>query len=89
MVEHIQSRYETLDPRRKYMFIEWLRAHSNRVKAAVSICEGWTAWLEGLPCENLGREFRLIMAELDWWSDLDERSLTRMMLAVLAGNGAK
>ena len=89
IVEAIQSRYETLDPRRKYMFIEWLHAHSSRVKTAVSICEGLTAWFEGMPYENLRREFRLILTEIDWWSNLDERSLTRMMLAVLTRNGAK
>lgn len=89
MVDAIQSRYETLDPRRKYMFIEWLQAHSGRVKTAVDICEGLMAWLESMPYENLRWEFRLILTEIDWWSNLDERSLTGMMLADLARNGAK
>ena len=40
MVKEIQSRYETLDPFRRYMFIEWLRAHNSRVKTAVSVCGG-------------------------------------------------
>lgn len=88
MVEHIQVRYEMLDLRRRYMFIEWLHAHSSRVKTAVSICEGLTAWLEGMPYENLRREFRLIMAEIDWWSNLDEHSLTRIMLTDLARSDA-
>jgi hypothetical protein len=88
MVEQIQVRYETLDPRRKYMFIEWLQAHSDRVKTAVRVCEGLTAWLEAMQHENLRWEFRLIMDEIDWWGNLDEESLTRMVLSDLARNGA-
>jgi hypothetical protein len=88
MVEAIQSRYETLDPRRKYMFIEWLHAHGSRVKTAVGICEGLTARLEGMPYEDLRWEFRLIMAEVDWWGNLDEHSLVRIMLTDLARNDA-
>ena len=89
MVKHIQVRYEMLDLRRRYMFVEWLHAHSSRVKTAVSICEGLTAWFEAMQPENLRWEFRLILTEIDWWSNLDERSLTRIMLADLARNGAK
>ena len=88
MVEQIQFRYETLDPRRKYMFIEWLHAHSSRVKTAITVYEGLTAWFEAMQHENLRWEFRLIMDEIDWWCNLDEHSLTRIMLTDLARNGA-
>lgn len=89
MVEAIQSRNEMLDPRRKYMFIEWLQAHNSRVKTAITVYEGLTAWFESMCYENLQWEYRLIMDEIDWWSHLDECSLTKIMLADLARNGAK
>lgn len=89
MVEAIESGYETLDLRRKHMFTQWLYAHSSRVKIAVSIREGLTAWLEGMPFENRRWEFRLILTEIGWWSILDEHSLRRIMVTDLARNGAK
>ncbi len=88
MVKAIQSRYETLEPRRQYMFIEWLHAHSHRVNTAITVYDGLMAWLEAMGCENLPWEYRLIMDEIDWWSNLDERSLTKIMLADLARNKA-
>src|SRR5690606_22653635 len=75
MVERIQARYETLDPVRRYMFIEWLQTHSSRVRGAASLCEGLTDWFGDMRRENLGWEFRLIMGEIEWWSGLDEHSL--------------
>ena len=89
MVDEIQVCFEELDPVRKYMFIRWLQAHSSRVKTAVSISEGLTVWLEGMHYDNLRWEFRIIMDEIDWWCNLDEHSLTKIMLADLARNGAK
>jgi len=87
MVDEVLDRFETLDPRRKYMFIEWLQAHGGQVKNTVIVCEGLTAWLESMQHENVQWEYRLIMDEIDWWRSLDERSLTRIMLADLARNG--
>ena len=88
MVEEIQSYYEILDLRRRHMFIEWLRAHSSRVKTASNVFDVLTAWFESMPYENLWWEYRLIMNEIDWWGNLDEHSLTKIMLADLARNGA-
>jgi hypothetical protein len=88
MVDRILFRFETLAPRRKYMFINWLQAHSGQVKNTVNVCEGLTAWLESMQHENIQWEYRLIMDEIDWWGNLDERSLTKIMLADLARNGA-
>ena len=86
MVEEIQACYEKLDPCRRYLFIEWLQSHSSQVKAAADVSEGLTAWLESVQYENLQWEFRLIKGEIDWWSRLDEKSLTRIMLSDLVRN---
>lgn len=89
MVDEIIVCFETLDSRRKYMFIEWLQAHSGTVKNTVTICEGLIAWLESMQPENIQREYCLIMGEIGWWGNLDEQSLTKIMLADLARSGAR
>ena len=86
--DEILARYKTLDPRRKYMFIEWLQAHSGTVKNTVNVGEGLTVWLESMPHKNIRREYHLIMDEIEWWGHLDEQSLTKIMLADLARSGA-
>jgi hypothetical protein len=88
MVDEILVRFETLDPRRKYMFIKWSQAHCDKVTNIVSVCEDVTAWLESMRHENIQWEYRLILDEIDWWSNLDEKPLTKIMLADLARNGA-
>jgi len=87
MVDEILVRFETLDPCRKYMFIKWLHAHGCQVKNTVNVCEGLTAWLESMQHENIQWEYHLIMDEIGWWGNLDEQSLTKIMLADLARKG--
>ena len=88
MVDEILVRFETLDSRRKYMFIEWLQAHGGKVKNTITVCEGLTAWLESMQHENMQWEYRIIMHEIDWWGNLDEQSFSKIMLAEWARNGA-
>lgn len=89
MVDEILACFDTLDPCRKFMFIEWLQAHSGQVKNTVNVCEGLTAWLESVQHENIQWEYRLIMNEIEWWGNLSEQSLTKIMLADLTRDGAK
>lgn len=84
MVDAILVCFETLEPRRKYMFIEWLQAHTGQVKTTGTVCECLTAWLESMEQDSVQWEYRLIMDEIGWWDSLDEQSLTRIMLADLA-----
>jgi len=86
MVEEIQACYERLDPCRRYMFVEWLQSHSSQVITTANIVKDLTDWLESMKYENLQGEFRLIMGEIDWWSRLNEQSLTRIMLSNLSRN---
>ena len=88
MVDEILVRFETLDARRKYKFVEWLQVHRGRVENTVDICDGLTAWLESMQHENMQWEYRIIMHEIDWWGNLDEQSLSKIMLAEWARNGA-
>jgi hypothetical protein len=54
----------------------------------VDICDGLTAWLESMQHENMQWEYRIIMHEINWWGNLDEQSLSKIMLAESARNGA-
>ena len=87
MVDEILARFSTLEPRRKYMFIEWLRAHSDSEKNIVNVSQGLTTWLESIPQEKTQWEYSLILDEIGWWVKLDERSLAKIMLADLARDG--
>ena len=89
MVDEILVCFSTLDPRRKYMFVEWLQAHSGQAKNTNSVCEGLTAWLESMQHENNQREYRLVLDEIEWWRTLDDQYLAKIMLADLTSGGAK
>jgi len=80
MMDSITTQIDTLDPRRRYMFIEWLCAHSTRVKCAVDIQAGLNAWLNAMPAESTAWEFRTITNEIHWWRDQSERNVDRLML---------
>lgn len=79
--------FETLKTCRRYMFIRWLQAHSNKVKHIVNVYGALTVWLESLQHENFQSEYRLIMDEICWWGSQDEQSLTKIALMDLARNG--
>ena len=88
MVDEILVCFEELDPGRKYMFIQWLRAHAGKVNNAVNVCEDLTAWFESMHHENIQWEYCLILDEIGWCGRLDEQSLTKIMLADLARSNA-
>lgn len=88
MVDEILVTFETLDPLRKHMFIKWLGSHSHKVKNTENLCEGLTIWFESMKQENRQWEYHLMLAEIGWWSKLNDQALTKIMLADLARRGA-
>jgi hypothetical protein len=83
MVDHICSEVDQLDVPRRYMFMQWLHMHSLAVRGIGEIREGLTAWLGSMPVESAVWEYKLIVGETNWWRDLDERRLARLMLESL------
>ena len=79
-VWNIFSQFKLLDGRRQFMFREWLFNHSCTLNRTQDIQSGLIAWLEAMPIENAQWEYRLILDEIRWWCDLDERALGRMLL---------
>lgn len=86
MAGNIYSQLNLLDARCRYMFVKWLLAHSCAVYHSKEIRAGLIAWLGSIPAESAAWEYKLIMGEISWWQDLDEPTLTRMMLDCLRSN---
>jgi hypothetical protein len=80
MVDHICSQVDQLDVPRRYMFMQWLQMHSHAVRSSREIQANLTAWLGSMPAESAAWEYTLIVGETNWWRDLDERRLARLML---------
>src|SRR5258706_6829721 len=80
MVDFISTQINELDPRRRYMFIEWLCAHTNCVKCVFSLREGMNMWFDSIPAECAVREYRTITNEIGWWQRQDANVLDRLIL---------
>ena len=89
MVDEILVCFERLDPLRKNMFIEWLQSHNHNVQNTENLDEVLTIWLESMPWENRQWEYSLMLGEIGWWGNLNDRSLIKIMLADLARRGAE
>ncbi|MBI5962251.1 MAG: hypothetical protein HY863_02150 [Chloroflexi bacterium] len=81
---------------RLWLFLKWLKAHSNKVKEAAQahieeaipdqgciderLKNGLKLWFESLPIPWLLWEYRLILDEINWWRVLEDRALLRMLI---------
>ena len=90
MVSDISSQAARLDEVRLQKFLEWLKAHSSKVKTVEQVHievavhgEGriddrlkydLKRWFESLPMPGLLWEYHLLLNEIAWWRDLDLRS---------------
>jgi len=80
MVDFILSKIHALDPRRRYMFIEWLCAHSSQVQCVINIRAGLNAWLDSMSAESTAWEYSTITNEINWWRQQDEYTVDRLIL---------
>lgn len=80
MVDFITTQIDALDPRRRYMFIEWLCAHSSQVKCVIDLRAGLNAWLDSMSAESTAWEYLTITNEIHWWRDQTERNVDRLIL---------
>lgn len=85
MVRTILSDMDTLEPRRKYMFIVWLHAHNSQMKNAANLHEELSAWFDSLSSENARWEYRLITKEVEWWSSQSDKKVDLLMMEHFAG----
>ncbi len=80
MAEEIACKVERLDALRRHMFMEWLRIHSHAIDHSGGLQESLTKWLGSMSAESADWEYELIMGETEWWRDLDEPRLAKIML---------
>jgi len=95
MVSDISSQAAGVDEIRLQKFMEWLHAHSSRVKAANQtgdevtgpgeenvhdrLRNGLRGWFESLSLQGLLWEYHLLLNEIIWWRNLDPLSLAQIL----------
>ena len=98
MVSDISNEASRLSDIRLRLFLQWLSAHSSKVKQAKQahieeaiqdqgsiddrLKNGLKLWFESLPIPGLLWEYHLILDEINWWRILDDRVLLRMLIRV-------
>ena len=96
VVVDISNEAAQLGEIRLRLFLQWLSAHSSRVKEAQQshieeaiqdqgniddrLKNGLKLWFESLPIPGLLWEYHLILDEINWWRILDDRVLLRMLI---------
>lgn len=80
MVDHICAQFDLLEVPRRYMVMRWLQMHSPAVRGYREIRKNLATWLESMPAEHAGREYKLILGETNWWRELEERRFAQIML---------
>jgi len=80
MIASILSQLEALEPRRKFLFLAWLQAHSFPMKSAANLQEGLASWLNSLSVQSVQWEYKLILGEIEWWRVQRASIVERLML---------
>lgn len=101
MASYVCFQAGRLDEFRLEMFLHWLKSHSSAVRnaewagveteaqctpSACRLKDILKFWFEALPLSGLIWEYRLILAEIRWWRNLDEPRLVKIMLECLGRN---
>jgi hypothetical protein len=73
-----------LDPVRRRMFLIWLESHTSQVRCtgddgyADCLTEKLINWLGALSVAGVLWEYRLVLGEIEWWSELEQATIERM-----------
>ena len=71
-----------LKPDRCRLFLDWLCAHSSQVIQGYDLDQIHTSlvtWFESLLEPDALREYELVISEIDWWRELKQEDLARML----------
>ena len=83
MARDLSNKVTRLDDLRMWMFLEWLQCHSQQLPVQWldqdedEIRHYLSCWLDTFTPNDLHSEYELIMTEIDWWRDADEKTLLR------------
>ena len=85
MTYDLSDQAAQLDELRLCMFLDWLRCHCYRIPVQWvkqdrdEIQNYLNRWMGTFTPEGLHAEYRLIMTEIRWWRNADEKTLMRCM----------
>jgi hypothetical protein len=83
MASDLDRQASKLDGLRLQMFLDWLQRHSRGLQAKCirknesNIQVLLKLWLETFQPDDLHSEYQLLMSEITWWRDADEKTLLR------------
>ena len=84
IVHEIVSGAGELDPVRRRMFLIWLESHTSQVRCAGDdgdvdcLAEKLAPWLGAMSVAGVLWEYRLVVGEIEWWSELEQAAIERM-----------
>jgi len=84
IVKEIVSSVGELDPVRRRMFLIWLGSHTSQVRCAGDdgyvecLAEKLSPWLGAMSVAGVLWEYRLVIGEVEWWSELEQAAIERM-----------
>ena len=84
VVAQVFQGIDALEPRRRYLCVEWLITHCKLTHGENLHC-GLTAWLSGLPQDEVVHQGRLILMEIDWWMTQTDGTVERLLREHFAG----
>ena len=84
VIAQVFQEIDVLDPRRRYLCVEWLIAHC-KLTHGENLHYGLAAWLSNLPQDEVVHQRRLILMEIDWWTAQTDGTVERLMREHFAG----
>ena len=84
IVKEIISGTGELDPVRRRMFLIWLKSHASQVRCtgddgyAGCLTGKLSTWLSEMSVAGVLWEYRLVLGEIEWWSELEQAAIQRM-----------
>ena len=84
IVKEIVSGAGELDPVRRRMFLIWLESHTSQVRCAGDdghagcLAVKLSTWLGAMSVAGVLWEYRLVLGEIEWWSELEQAAIERM-----------
>lgn len=78
VVARIRQEIDALEPRRRYMYVEWLFSHC-KLMHGMFLDQSLVEWLSKLDEDELEYQQRLILLEAEWWKEQDENTVARLL----------
>ena len=85
IIKEIVSGAGELDHVRRRMFLIWLESHTSQMRCTSDddghvecLVKKLTTWLGSMGVAGVLWEYRLVIGEIEWWSELEQAAIERM-----------